>query len=94
MDNVTASTISNSFSDFVGNEREPLLRRVTAEARQYTSIEPTGTFFTPMDSPDHSDREDEVARRPGISRSLPKPNELFGSRALVKPTLEMVSVLA
>lgn len=80
----------NWFRNFVGNEREPLLRRVTAEARQYTSIEPTGTFFTPMDSPDHSDREDEVARRPGISRSLPKPNELFGSRALVKPTLEMM----
>ena len=77
-------------SDFTSNEREPLLRGVTSESRQYTSIEP-GTFFTPIDSPDHSDHEDENFTRPGNSRSLSKTNEIFPPKSLPKLTTEMVS---
>ncbi|XP_076244683.1 steroidogenic acute regulatory protein-like isoform X2 [Calliopsis andreniformis] len=80
----------NWFRHFAENEREPLLRGVTSESRQYTSIEPPGTFFTPMDSPDHSDREDESARKPGGSKGFPKSNEALGSKPLAKLTTEMV----
>ncbi|XP_076668211.1 steroidogenic acute regulatory protein-like [Andrena cerasifolii] len=80
----------NWFRNVTENERAPLLRGVTSEARQYTSYEPTGTFFTPMDSPNHSDHEDEGSRRPAGSRGIPKSNELFGSKPLAKLTSEMV----
>ncbi|XP_029054670.1 steroidogenic acute regulatory protein-like [Osmia bicornis bicornis] len=77
----------NWLRHFANSEREPLLRGVTSETRQYTSIEPpTGTFFTPMDSPDHSDHEDESSRRPGSARA----NEAFGSKPLPRLTPEMV----
>ncbi|CAD1477348.1 unnamed protein product, partial [Heterotrigona itama] len=79
----------NWFRNFTSNEREPLLRGVTSESRQYTSIEP-GTFFTPIDSPDHSDHEDENFTRPGNSRSLSKTNEIFPPKSLPKLTTEMI----
>ncbi|XP_003705040.1 steroidogenic acute regulatory protein-like [Megachile rotundata] len=81
----------NWIRHFGGNEREPLLRGVTSETRQYTSVEPpAGTFFTPMDSPDHSDQENESSRRIGSSRGLPKGGEPFGSKPLPKLTPEMI----
>lgn len=43
-----------------------------------------------MDSPNHSDHEDEGSRRPADSRGIPKSNELFGSKPLAKLTSEMV----
>lgn len=74
--------------DFTDNEREPLLRGVVSESRQYTS-EP-GTFFTPMDSPAHSDNEDESSRTPGNTRGLSKATEVFPPKSLPKLTTEMV----
>lgn len=75
--------------DFADNEREPLLRGVVSESRQYTS-EP-GTFFTPMDSPAHSDHEDESFRTPGNTWGLSKATEVFPPKSLPKLTTEMVS---
>ncbi|KAK1127507.1 hypothetical protein K0M31_004041 [Melipona bicolor] len=80
----------NWFRNFTSNEREPLLRGVTSESRQYTSIEP-GTFFTPIDSPDHSDHEDdENFTKPGSSRSLSKTSETFPPKSLPKLTTEVI----
>lgn len=79
-----------SILDFIDNEREPLLRGVTSESRQYTNNEHAGTFFTPMDSPDHSDHEDENTR-PSSSRGFLKTNEAFPSKPLPKLTSEMVN---
>lgn len=76
--------------DFTGNEREPLLRGVTSESRQYTSNEPAGTFFTPMDSPDHSDREDDNLRRPDSSRTILTGSDAFPPKPLAKLPTEMV----
>ncbi|XP_012346930.1 steroidogenic acute regulatory protein-like isoform X1 [Apis florea] len=79
----------NWFRNFIDNEREPLLRGVTSESRQYTNNEHAGTFFTPMDSPDHSDHEDENTR-PSSSRGFLKTNEAFPSKPLPKLTSEMI----
>ncbi|XP_006571183.1 steroidogenic acute regulatory protein, mitochondrial isoform X3 [Apis mellifera] len=76
-------------SYFIDNEREPLLRGVISESRQYTNNEHAGTFFTPMDSPDHSDHEDENTR-PSSSRGFLKTNETFPSKPLPKLTSEMI----
>ncbi|XP_031368427.1 stAR-related lipid transfer protein 3 isoform X6 [Apis dorsata] len=76
-------------SYFIDNEREPLLRGIISESRQYTNNEHTGTFFTPMDSPDHSDHEDENTR-PSSSRGFLKTNEIFPSKPLPKLTSEMI----
>ncbi|XP_016906212.1 steroidogenic acute regulatory protein-like isoform X3 [Apis cerana] len=79
----------NWFRNFIDNEREPLLRGVISESRQYTNNEHAGTFFTPMDSPDHSDHEDENTR-PSSSRGFLKTNEAFPSKPLPKLTSEMI----
>ncbi|XP_043804329.1 steroidogenic acute regulatory protein-like isoform X1 [Apis laboriosa] len=79
----------NWFRNFIDNEREPLLRGVISESRQYTNNEHAGTFFTPMDSPDHSDHEDENTR-PSSSRGFLKTNEVFPSKPLPKLTSEMI----
>ncbi|XP_016773416.1 steroidogenic acute regulatory protein-like isoform X2 [Apis mellifera] len=79
----------NWFRNFIDNEREPLLRGVISESRQYTNNEHAGTFFTPMDSPDHSDHEDENTR-PSSSRGFLKTNETFPSKPLPKLTSEMI----
>ncbi|XP_003393487.1 steroidogenic acute regulatory protein-like [Bombus terrestris] len=76
------------FRNFADNEREPLLRGVVSESRQYTS-EP-GTFFTPMDSPAHSDHEDESFRTPGNTWGLSKATEVFPPKSLPKLTTEMI----
>ncbi|XP_076635290.1 steroidogenic acute regulatory protein-like [Colletes latitarsis] len=80
----------NWFNNFSENERQPLLRGVTSES-QYTSIEPpTGTFFTPMDSPNHSDDEDEGSRRQGVSRNMLKSNDMLVSKTLTPLTSAMI----
>lgn len=79
----------NWIRNFPENEREPLLRGVASESRQYTSAEPIGTFFTPMDSPDHSDNEDDGRRASG-SRGFSKANEPFPPKPLAKLTSEMI----
>ncbi|CAL7946152.1 unnamed protein product [Xylocopa violacea] len=77
----------NWFRNFANNERAPLLRGATSESRQYTGYEPTGTFFTPMDSSDGSDHEEESFR---TSRRLSVANEVFPSKPLAKLTPEMI----
>ncbi|XP_076752100.1 steroidogenic acute regulatory protein-like isoform X1 [Xylocopa sonorina] len=78
----------NWFRNFANNERAPLLRGATSEAHQYTAgYEPTGTFFTPMDSSDASDHEEESFR---TSRRLSVANEVFPSKPLAKLTPEMI----
>ncbi|XP_076177614.1 steroidogenic acute regulatory protein-like isoform X1 [Ptiloglossa arizonensis] len=62
------------FRNYVENERQPLLRGAASESRQYTNVEPTGTFFTPVDSPNHSDEEeDEPSGRSKGSKDWSKP---------------------
>lgn len=51
------------FADF--SEREPLLRPNNEDTMPYTGNDPTGYFFTPIDSPEQSgsDNENEDAKR-------------------------------
>jgi len=45
--------------DFPDTERTPLLHNVITESRQYAAnVDHMSTFFTPVDSPSHSDDED------------------------------------
>ncbi|KOC68377.1 StAR-related lipid transfer protein 3 [Habropoda laboriosa] len=75
---------------FIENEREPLLRGNPSDLRQYTSTDPNATFFTPMDSQDHSDNEDENYRRQSCARGSTKANEIFPPKPLEKFTPEMI----
>ncbi|KZC10880.1 StAR-related lipid transfer protein 3, partial [Dufourea novaeangliae] len=78
----------NWFRNFAGNEREPLLRGITSESRQYNSGEPIGNFFTPIDSPDHSENEYEYSRRPGGSKSFPKSNDMLVTKKLTPDMID------
>jgi len=65
------------FTDFPSTERTPLLRGIVTESRQYmANVDHINTFFTPVESPTHSDDED-IPRKQGDSRKLSKSNELF-----------------
>ncbi|XP_031827329.1 steroidogenic acute regulatory protein-like [Nomia melanderi] len=61
----------NWFRNF--SEREPLLRPNNVDTAQYTGSEPTGYFFTPIDSPEQSgsDNDDEDAKRADASIRYP-----------------------
>lgn len=71
-------------------ERAPLIQADTADPRQYSSIEPSRTFYTPMDSPAHSDTEDEFARRQDAIRRISRTNEIFIPKSLPKLTTDKV----
>jgi len=65
------------FTDFPNTERTPLLQGIVTESRQYmANVDHINTFFTPVESPTHSDDED-IPRKQGDSRKLSKSNELF-----------------
>jgi len=65
------------FTDFPNTERTPLLQGIVTESRQYTAnVDHMNTFFTPVESPTHSDDED-IPKKHGDSRKLSKSNELF-----------------
>lgn len=62
--------------DFSDTERTPLLQNVITESRQYTAnVDHMNTFFTPVDSPTHSDDED-TSKKQEDSRRLSKSSEL------------------
>lgn len=70
---------------FPDTERAPLLQAIVAESRQYASTaDHISTFFTPMDSPNHSDDED-ISRKPEAPRRLSKSSELFMSLTKLSP---------
>jgi len=76
---------------FPDTERTPLLQGIVTESRQRaTNVDHMSTFFTPVESPTHSDDEDiSFPRKQGDSRKLSKSNELF--RFLAKLTPDKVS---
>ncbi|KAI4492480.1 hypothetical protein M0804_002271 [Polistes exclamans] len=63
-------------------ERAPLIQATTANPHQYSSIEPPRNFYTPMDSPAHSDNEDELVRRQDTA------NEIFIHKPIAKLTAD------
>ncbi|XP_014607303.1 PREDICTED: MLN64 N-terminal domain homolog isoform X2 [Polistes canadensis] len=63
-------------------ERAPLIQATTANPHQYSSIEPPRNFYTPMDSPAHSDNEDELVRRQDTA------NEIFIHKPISKLTAD------
>ncbi|XP_015190444.1 PREDICTED: stAR-related lipid transfer protein 3 isoform X2 [Polistes dominula] len=65
-------------------ERAPLIQATIADPRQYSSIEPSRNFYTPMDSPAHSDVEDELVRRQDTA------NEIFIHKPLPKLTPDKI----
>lgn len=71
--------------DFPGTERTPLLQNVITESRQYAAnVDHMSTFFTPVDSPSHSDDED-ISKKQGDSRKLSKSSELSMFLAKLTP---------
>lgn len=80
----------NWFRNFTNTERSPLLQGVTTDPRQYNSTDP-GTFFTPVDSPDHSDHEEETVRRQGGSRRLSRTSDVLVSRPMPQFSAEHIA---
>lgn len=75
----------NWIRNFSGTERTPLLQNVITESRQYTAnVDHMNTFFTPVDSPTHSDDED-TSKKQGDSRRLSKSSELSTFLAKLTP---------
>ncbi|KYN30987.1 StAR-related lipid transfer protein 3 [Trachymyrmex septentrionalis] len=78
----------NWILSFPDTERTPLLQGIVTESRQHsTNVDHMSTFFTPVESPTHSDDED-IPRKQGDSRKLSKSNELF--RFLMKLTPDKI----
>ncbi|CAL1688207.1 unnamed protein product [Lasius platythorax] len=74
----------NWIRNFSDTERTPLLQNVT-ESRQYAAnVDHMSTFFTPVDSPSHSDDEDTY-RKQEDSRGLSKSSELSMFLAKLTP---------
>ncbi|XP_011165520.1 steroidogenic acute regulatory protein-like [Solenopsis invicta] len=70
---------------FPDTERTPLLQNIVTESRQYAAnVDHIGTFFTPVESPTHSDDED-IPRKQGDSKKLSKFSELFMFLAKLTP---------
>lgn len=67
-------------------ERAPLIRAVTADQHQYNTVEPSRRFYTPMDSPAHSDTEDELTRRQDTTRRVSRTNDAVFPRPVIKLT--------
>ncbi|KYN07617.1 PREDICTED: steroidogenic acute regulatory protein-like [Cyphomyrmex costatus] len=75
----------NWIRSFPGTERTPLLQGIATESRQHAAnIDHINTFFTPVESPTHSDDED-IPRKQGDSRKLSKSSELFRFLAKLTP---------
>ncbi|RLU17971.1 hypothetical protein DMN91_010212 [Ooceraea biroi] len=75
----------NWIRNFPDTERSPLLQAIATESRQYASAaDHISTFFTPMDSPNHSDDEDTSRKQEG-PRRLSKSSELFLSLTKLSP---------
>lgn len=73
------------FTGFPNTERAPLLQGIASESRQYAAnVDHMNTFFTPVESPTHSDDED-IPRKQGDSRKLSKSSELFMFLAKLTP---------
>ncbi|KYM81019.1 StAR-related lipid transfer protein 3 [Atta colombica] len=77
----------NWILSFPDTERTPLLQGIVTESRQHAAnVDHMSTFFTPVESPTHSDDEDiSFPRKQGDSRKLSKSNELFRFLAKLTP---------
>ncbi|XP_029167014.1 steroidogenic acute regulatory protein-like [Nylanderia fulva] len=73
----------NWIRNFPDTERTPLLQNIT-ESRQYAANVDHNTFFTPVDSPSHSDDED-TSRKQEDLRRLSKSSELSTFLAKLTP---------
>ncbi|KAL6442331.1 hypothetical protein ACFW04_002528 [Cataglyphis niger] len=75
----------NWIRNFPDTERTPLLQNVISESRQYAAnVDHMSTFFTPVDSPTHSDDED-ISKKQGDSRKLSRSSELSMFLAKLTP---------
>ncbi|XP_050447954.1 steroidogenic acute regulatory protein-like [Cataglyphis hispanica] len=75
----------NWIRNFPDTERTPLLQNVITESRQYAAnVDHMSTFFTPVDSPTHSDDED-ISKKQGDSRRLSRSSELSMFLAKLTP---------
>ncbi|TGZ47536.1 StAR-related lipid transfer protein 3 [Temnothorax longispinosus] len=75
----------NWIRSFPDTERAPLLRSIVTESRQHmANIDHMNTFFTPVESPNHSDDED-IPRKQGDSRKLSRSSDLFRFLAILTP---------
>lgn len=76
---------STKFLGFPDTERTPLLQGIVSELpRQYAAnVDHMNTFFTPVESPTHSDDED-IPRKQGDSK-LSRSSELFMFLAKLTP---------
>ncbi|KAK2582624.1 hypothetical protein KPH14_004907 [Odynerus spinipes] len=81
----------NWIQNMSDTERAPLIRAVTADPRQYSSVEPSRTFYTPVDSPAHSDTDEDISRRQDPTRKLSRTNEVFIPKPLPKLTTDMIA---
>ncbi|XP_011874941.1 PREDICTED: stAR-related lipid transfer protein 3 isoform X2 [Vollenhovia emeryi] len=74
---------------FPDTERTPLLQGIVTQARQYAAnVDHMNTFFTPVESPTHSDDED-IPRKQGDSSKLSRSSELF--KFLIKLTPDKIN---
>ncbi|EGI62870.1 StAR-related lipid transfer protein 3 [Acromyrmex echinatior] len=74
----------NWILNFPDTERTPLLQGIMTESRQYAAnVDHMSTFFTPVESPTHSDDED-IPRKQGDLK-LSKSSELFRFLAKLTP---------
>ncbi|XP_046819300.1 steroidogenic acute regulatory protein-like isoform X1 [Vespa crabro] len=80
--------VINWIQNMSNTERAPLIQADTVDPHQYSSIEPSRTFYTPVDSPAHSDTEDEFVRRQDAIRRISKTNEIFIPKPLPKLTTD------
>ncbi|XP_071558955.1 steroidogenic acute regulatory protein-like [Temnothorax nylanderi] len=75
----------NWIRSFPNTERAPLLQGIVTESRQHmANIDHMNTFFTPVESPNHSDDED-IPRKQGDSRKLSRSSDLFRFLAILTP---------
>ncbi|KAG5327091.1 STAR3 protein, partial [Pseudoatta argentina] len=75
----------NWILNFPDTERTPLLQGIMTESRQHAAnVDHMSTFFTPVESPTHSDDED-IPRKQGDLRKLSKSSELFRFLAKLTP---------
>ncbi|XP_014468240.1 PREDICTED: stAR-related lipid transfer protein 3 [Dinoponera quadriceps] len=72
----------NWFRNHPATERSPLIQAVS-ESRQYSNVDHTSTFFTPMDS-DNSDNDDDISRKQGDA-SMSIPTEVLMSVTALTP---------
>ncbi|KAL0109977.1 hypothetical protein PUN28_013548 [Cardiocondyla obscurior] len=70
--------------NFSDAERTPLLQGITTDRQYLAHVDHMNTFFTPVESPTHSDDED-IPKKQEDSRKLSRSNEIFMFLAKLTP---------